>query len=142
MHRTLKFETARPARANLLQQQERFDEFVEEFNHQRPHQALGQKPPATVYRRSERSYWGLPVLEYPLAHEVRTVRGTGAIHMPDGHHCHITQSLVGQDVGLREVDDGRWLVTFASIDLGHYDERDKSFVPMEAKSNKPSPIRP
>jgi putative transposase len=142
MHRTLKQETTSPARKNLLQQQERFDEFVEEFNHQRPHQALGQKPPATVYRRSERSYWGLPVLEYPLAHEVRTVRGTGAIHMPDGHHCHITQSLVGQDVGLREVDDGRWLVTFASIDLGHYDERDKSFVPMEAKSNKPSPIRP
>ena len=41
MHRTLKPETTRPARSNLLQQQERFDDFVEEFNQERPHEALG-----------------------------------------------------------------------------------------------------
>src|SRR5690606_36091 len=52
MHRTLKFETARPARGNLLQQQERFDEFREEFNFARPHEALGMKRPADVYERS------------------------------------------------------------------------------------------
>jgi hypothetical protein len=49
MHRTLKQETTRPARANLLQQQERFDEFVDEFNQQRPHEALEMKRPAEVY---------------------------------------------------------------------------------------------
>lgn len=142
MHRTLKQETTRPAKRNLLQQQERFDDFVDEFNHRRPHQALDQKTPATLYQPSARSYDGLPDLEYPLADEVRTVKGTGAIHMPDGQHCHITQSLVGQELGLREVDDGCWLVSFASLDLGTYRERDKTFVPMEAKSIKPSPIRP
>ena len=142
MHRTLKQETTRPAKRNLLQQQERFDDFVEEFNNRRPHQALDQETPASVYQRSTREYRGLPDLEYPSADEVRTVKGTGAIQMPDGHHCHITSSLVGQDLALREVDDGRWLVSFASLDLGHYHERDKTFEPMEAKSNKPSPISP
>src|SRR5262252_3931497 len=54
MHRTLKFETTRPPRTNLLQQQERFDEFVEEFNNERPHEALAMKRPAQVYKPSPR----------------------------------------------------------------------------------------
>lgn len=140
MHRTLKQETTRPARGNLFQQQERFDDFVVEFNHQRPHQALGLRTPAMVYRCSERTYNGLPELEYPLADEVRRVHSAGFVQTPDGGRCCLTQALIGEEVGFREVDDGRWLVTFAALDLGHYDERDKTFEPMEAKSNKPSPI--
>jgi len=127
MHRTLKQETTRPARRNLFQQQERFDEFIVEFNQRRPHQALYQKTPASVYRPSERSYRGLPELDYPLSDEIRRVSVAGAIQMPDRHTCYLTQALVGEHVGLREVDDGRWLLTFSTTNLGHYNERDKSF---------------
>jgi len=48
MHLTLKREATRPAGANLLQQQAKFDVFLEEFNHERPHEALGMKFPAEV----------------------------------------------------------------------------------------------
>jgi putative transposase len=142
MHRTLKQETTRPARQNLFQQQERFDDFVDEFNSERPHQALDLRTPATVYRSSERTYHGMPELNYPLADEVRRVRAGGFVQTPDGGRCSLSLALIGEDVGFREIEDGRWLVTFAMLDLGYYDERDKSFEPMEAKSNKPSPVSP
>jgi len=56
MHGTLKPETAHPPAANLHAQQRRFDHFRAEFNHERPHEALGQTPPAQHYTRSPRSY--------------------------------------------------------------------------------------
>src|SRR5205085_2560720 len=56
MHRTLKRETTRPAYANLLQQQERFDAFVEEYNCRRPHEALAMRTPGAVYTPSPRLY--------------------------------------------------------------------------------------
>jgi putative transposase len=56
IHLTLKTEATKPASANVLQQQARFDAFVERFNHERPHQALGLKVPADVYVRSPRVY--------------------------------------------------------------------------------------
>jgi transposase InsO family protein len=141
MHRTLKQETTRPAKRNLLQQQERFDEFIAEFNGQRPHQAIDMKCPADVYRLSPRRYQGLPELTYPLDDDVRRVDARAVIKMPDGVQCYLTHALVGQTVGIREVDDGRWLINFAGLNLGYYDERDKAFNQM-ANFNKPSPISP
>jgi transposase len=142
MHRTLKQETTRPAKANLLQQQERFDAFVEEFNHERPHQALAMQRPADIYRPSPRRYEGLPELEYPLHDEVCRVDNRGVINMPDNRACYLSQALVGCHVGLREVEDGHWLVTFASLDLGYYDEREKAFAEMDGNFNEGSPISP
>lgn len=142
MHRTLKQETTRPAKANLLQQQERFDEFVDEFNHERPHEALEMQCPATIYRSSSRRYEGLPEPEYPLHDDVVRVDARALIKLPDGVQCYLTHALVGQHVGIREVDDGRWLITFASLNLGYYDERDKAFTETEANFNNPSPISP
>src|SRR5579871_2089484 len=66
MHLTLKKETTRPAGANFLQQQARFDEFVHEFNTERPHEALAMKCPAEVYTPSSKPYSGLPDLTYPF----------------------------------------------------------------------------
>jgi transposase InsO family protein len=142
MHRTLKQETTRPAKANLIQQQERFDLFVDEFNRERPHEAIAMQRPADRYQRSERHYTGLPEPDYPLADDVRTVGANASIFMPDGNRCHLTHALVGQRVGIREVTDGKWLITFAGLNLGHYDERDKSFTEMEPNSNNTSPISP
>ena len=121
MHRTLKFETTRPPRTNLLQQQERFDEFVDEFNNERPHEALGMKRPAQVYKASPRKLpTVLPELEYPQHDDVLAVDRNGYV-------CHrrrrsyLSVALAYQTVGVREELDGRWLVTFAKLDLGHVD---------------------
>jgi transposase InsO family protein len=59
MHLTLKAAATRRAAANVLQQQGRFDAFVDEYNRERPHQALAMKAPADVYRPSARDYRGL-----------------------------------------------------------------------------------
>jgi hypothetical protein len=65
----------------LLQQQARFDEFVQEFNHDRPHQALAMKPPADIYRPATRSYTGLPEIEYPMHDRNALVTACGRICM-------------------------------------------------------------
>src|SRR3954464_1327086 len=77
MHLTLKKEATRPAGANILQQQARFDAFVDEFNTERPHQALAMKVPADVYAASTRAYRGLPELDYPLHDRDAVVTGCG-----------------------------------------------------------------
>ena len=68
MHLTLKMETTRPPGSISLQQQDRFDAFVHEFNTERPHEALGMKCPAQLYTASPRRYDGLPELTYPLTY--------------------------------------------------------------------------
>ena len=84
MHRTLKAETARPARSNLLQQQERFDEFRRQFNEERPHEALEMKRPMEVYRPSERRLpQPLPELAYPLHDDVLIVGRGGHVRLPE-----------------------------------------------------------
>ena len=121
MHRTLKFETTRPPRTNLLQQQERFDEFVEEFNTERPHEALGMKRPAQVYKASPRKMPAVvPELDYPQHDDVLKVDRVGYI-AHRRRRCYLSTSLAHQTVGVREEPDGRWLVTFAKLDLGHVD---------------------
>jgi transposase InsO family protein len=120
MHRTLKQETTRPARNNLLQQQERFDEFVEEFNSVRPHEALAMKRPGDVYISSTKPYpEQLPELTYPTHDEVLLVGATGMLHLPRRRLIYLSASLAGHPVGLREEEDGRWLVTFVDRNLGH-----------------------
>jgi transposase InsO family protein len=121
MHRTLKRETTRPARANLLQQQERFDAFVEEFNHERPHEALAMKRPAEVYADSPRAHpVVLPELPYATHDDVLKVNRNGFIRLCR-RTTYVTTALAGHPVGVREEDDGRWLVSFASLDLGFVD---------------------
>jgi transposase InsO family protein len=134
MHRTLKFETARPARTNLLQQQERFDDFVAEFNHQRPHEALGMKPPAEVYSPSSRPFPSkLPEPEYTAYDDVLRVNRTGQIYIAGIGQVVLSQSLAGELVGIREERDGSWLVTFATLNLG-YVGTDATLRPMSASS--------
>jgi transposase InsO family protein len=130
MHRTLKAETTRPAGANSLIQQERFDRFRAEFNERRPHQALGMKLPADVYTTSERKLpKRLPEPEYPLHDDVVIVGRSGHVRMASRRHVFLSEALVGQAVGLRERDDGKWLVTFVSLNLGCYDPRSGEFEP-------------
>jgi len=125
MHRTLKEATAKPPRANLKAQQRAFDVFRKEYNHERPHEALGQKTPASVYVPSIRDYpERLPQQRgYPQDWPTRMVRKAGAMKW-NGREIQINNALAGQEIGLEPVEDGRWVVHFESLRLGIFDERE------------------
>lgn len=120
MHRTLKAETTRPSGMNSLQQQDRFDAFVNEFNEERPHEALAMKMPAEVYAPSSRAYDGLPDVEYPFHDKDILVTACGRICM-HRKKINVSTVLAGQRLGVKEVDDGIWLVSFMHYDLGYID---------------------
>lgn len=120
MHLTLKQETTRPPGLNAIQQQERFHAFREEFNAERPHEALGMKCPADLYAPSPRPYAGLPEIEYPFHDRDALVTACGRICM-HRKKINISTVLAGQTLGIKEVDDGIWLVSFLAYDLGYID---------------------
>lgn len=122
MHRTLKAETTRPPSWSTRSQQRTFDRFRREFNEERPHEALGQKTPSSIYRPSERPFpQRLPEIEYPSHYEVRKV-GSGGIFGWRSRIVFVSDSLVGERIGLVEVEDGLWKVWFANMELGILDE--------------------
>lgn len=129
MHLTLKKETAKPAQLNFLQQQVRFDEFVEEFNSERPHEALQMKYPGEIYKKSPRIYSGLPPVEYPMHDRVILITACGRICIKK-LKINLSQVFAGQAVGIKEVNDKIWLVTFMDYDLGYFDEDSKRFEPI------------
>ncbi|MBX4931848.1 IS481 family transposase [Rhizobium bangladeshense] len=120
MHLTLKKEATRPSGKNILQQQARFDAFVSEFNQERPHEALNMKVPADLYAASSRLYQGLPEIDYPFHDREALVTNCGRICIYR-KKINISTVLAGQKLGLKEVDDGIWLVSFMHYDLGYID---------------------
>jgi putative transposase len=113
MHLTLKREATKPAAANVLQQQARFDAFVERFNQERPHQALGLKVPADLYVRSPRVYRGLT---YPFHDATYIVTHCGRICFK-GRKVNLSHVFAGQNVGVTQVREHIWLVTFMLYDF-------------------------
>lgn len=130
MHLTLKKETTRPPGMNSLQQQARFDDFVAEFNLERPHEALDMQRPADIYTGSARPYAGLPELTYPLHDREYLVTACGRVCM-HRKKINISTVLAGQKVGLKEVDDGIWLVSFMHYDLGYIDLEQRTLQPID-----------
>ncbi len=121
LHRTVKEDTASPPAANLRAQQRRFDRFRQVFNEERPHEALGQTTPAAHYDPPPRPYGGrLREPDYDADHEVRRVRQSGEIKWCGGR-VFIGQALVGEPVGLEEIDDGCWAVHYGPVTLGTLD---------------------
>jgi transposase InsO family protein len=130
MHRTLKSEATRPSGSNFLQQQAKFDVFVREFNYERPHEALDMKTPADVYTPSTQPYRGIGELSYPFHDRTVLVTYCGRICIFK-KKINLSTSLAGQAVGIKEVDDGIWLVTFMDYDLGYIDLEEKTLQPLE-----------
>jgi putative transposase len=123
MHRTLKAETTRPPSNTRLAQQRRFDRFREEFNFERPHEALDMQTPASQYTASTRAMpERLPPLEYPNRFEVRYVSANGGIRW-NRQWVNVSVTCVGEYVGLEEIDDGIWNVYFGPLKLGRLLER-------------------
>jgi putative transposase len=121
MHLTLKKETTRPAGENFLQQQDTFDAFIDRFNRERPHQGIGMKTPAELYQPSQREYRGLPELDYPWHDRTVTITTCGRICI-GRQKVNVSQVFAGQSVGVKEVANRIWLVSFMHYDLGFFDD--------------------
>lgn len=125
MHRTLKKATAKPPASSLRVQQRRFDDFRQEYNEQRPHEALKQQTPASRYVDSPLVYPDkLPELHYPEYYQVHKVSSNGVVYSHNGQ-LYISHLLHGERVGMEEIDDGIWDIYFGPIRLGYIDIRDQ-----------------
>jgi putative transposase len=120
MHLTLKKEATKPAAQNFLQQQAKFDDFIDCYNRERPHQALDMKYPAELYLPSPRPYHGLDELHYPFHDQTITVTQCGRICF-GRRKINLSTVFAGQNVGVKEVSDRIWLVSFMDYDLGFFD---------------------
>lgn len=132
MHRTLKEATALKPGSNFLQQQELFDQFRDEYNLERPHEALKMKTPQSIYKSSKRVFPDeLPVPEYEDHDFVRTVYAKGQVAFGSNHTFFLSAALAGQPIGITQAEEKLWRVTFLDLDLGYYDEETNRFTEME-----------
>jgi putative transposase len=123
MHRTLKAEATRPPAHSMPGQQVKFDHFRQEFNYERPHEALDMQTPASVYEKSTRAMPDrLPALEYPDRYELRLVSENGGIRW-NSEWVNVSITCAGEYVGLEEIEDGIWNVYFGRLKLGRLHER-------------------
>lgn len=128
LHRTLKAETTRPPAASCRAQHGRFTRWRRHYNEERPHEALRQCPPATVYQASPRAYPPrLPRAEYPGHFEVRRVSRNGGIRW-HAHRVPVSHTLMEEYIGFEAIDDGLWDVYFFQCRLGRFDERLKRII--------------
>ena len=143
MHLTLKKEATKPAAKNFLQQQAKFDRFIECYNHERPHQALDMKYPGELYRGSPRPYVGLGERVYPFHDRTITVTQCGRICI-GRRKINLSIVFAGQNVGIKEVAEKIWLVTFMDYDLGFFDQEtgrvECALNPFAAKVLPMSPV--
>jgi transposase InsO family protein len=129
MHGTLKAATAKPPAETLAAQQQRFDRFRWEYNEERPHEALGQETPASRYRPSPRCYpERIEEPAYDAEHAVRRVRSNGEIRW-GGDLIFISETLIGEPVGVAETETGDWVVSFADYPVGLIDRRTHTLRP-------------
>jgi putative transposase len=121
MHRTLKDETASPPASSMRAQQNRFNVFREEFNHVRPHQALGGKTPASRVRPFPGTMPRRFVdFEYPIDAHVRRVRSNGEIKWASGK-IFLSEVLIGELIALVELDHGLFAIYFGPVRIGTLD---------------------
>jgi transposase InsO family protein len=123
MHRTLKGEAISPPRKNMAEQQRAFERFQRVYNNDRPHEALGQKAPMTIYRRSAREYPPrLSEIEYPQSYSLRQVKENGCFKWQN-EELYISGTLAGELIGFKPIDNGIWKIYFSFYPLGTLEER-------------------
>jgi hypothetical protein len=126
MHRDMAQELERFPAWTKREQQEHCWRWREEFNHHRPHEALGGATPASVYRKSTKVFpSGTPVLTYPAFLQPRVVSSCGTVR----YQCfqrHLSGALAGQTVAFEPLPDGAFQVWYADVCLG------KGYLPWTA----------
>ena len=135
MHETLKYDTT--IHANARCQQRAFDRFREEFNFERPHEALKQRTPGSVHTSSPRPFpRRIPEVSYPDGYVVRRVRHNGEIKWR-GQTIYLSQQLTGEPVGLLQTDNDLWNIHFGSLYLATWNQRRcKLEVPRQRRQQK------
>jgi len=128
MHRTLKQETASPPERTWRQQQQAFNRFRREYNQERPHEAIDQQPPASLYVPSPRPYpLRVPEMTYPDDIVVRKVCSQGDLKW-HSHQIYLSETLAGELVGLRQTSDRLWDIYFGLIKLAQLDSHDYRLI--------------
>lgn len=131
MHRTLKQEVAMPAANNRREQQRALEQFRQEYNQVRPHEALGMQTPASVYTPSQREYpRQVREPEYPATMLVRSIHSKGHFRWKKRHEVFVSEVLWGEPVGLLPVDERWYTVYFAHIPLGRFDSWQRRVLPL------------
>jgi len=120
MHRTLADWIRDHPQSNMRSQQRSFNAFAWEFNNVRPHQSLGQKPPATAVK-PYRPFSSRPgPIEYDSTMAVRPVRSKGYIQWNDAH-IFTSEVLTGANIGLLQIDQTVWSIYFGAVRIGYLD---------------------
>jgi putative transposase len=117
-HRTLKERTTKPPSATMLEQQRAFDYFRHDYNDERPHEALGQKPPASVYEPSWRPFREPRAPEYGDGFAVRQITCNGRLHVA-GTSIYVGRVLAQQPLGLRQTDEDEWDIYYGPLLVGY-----------------------
>lgn len=123
MHRDLKASCAKPSAYDLKAQQRRLNQFVREYNHERPHEALAMKTPASIHKYSSRPFpEKIPSYDYDSAMKVLKVTQNGAIRWSSYYWVYLSASLQGKYIGALEIGNGIWRVFYRNVFLGYFDE--------------------
>jgi len=135
MHLTMN-ETENPPGYDLARQQKRFNEFRRYFNEERPHEALEQKTPATIYQASKRIYTGKEMEpEYGTNMQTRKVQIRGEFYWKS-EPVFLSETLRGQTIGLAEIADERWQIYFGNLELGTFDSKTMKVVHKEGAKRR------
>jgi len=129
-HKTLKAATTKPSSSSFRRQQQRFDDFIEEYNIHRPHQSLfNRRPPGEFYINSPRPYPGkIPPLTYAEGTEVRLVGSNGCIKWRN-RPITLSTNIIGDYVGIAEEGGDRFSVRYGNLQLGWIDAASGDFKP-------------
>ena len=136
MHRTLKARATQPPGADLSVQQRMFKRFRKTYNEVRPHEALDDETPASLWKPSSRPYpETIPTPEYPPHLEVRRVSNCGTFRLHSVQQF-LSQALNGEHIGLEQVHDGIWNILYYDTLLGRFDEPNKRITGAPALRGK------
>ncbi len=139
MHLTLSRDCADPPARSLRAQALRFEAFRKLYNEERPHEALGQTPPAAHYAPSPRRYSGrLCPPDYPPEALVRQVKRSGEIKWR-GRYVYVSQTLAGQPIGVEQTDEALWRVTYGPVELGQLRPQGGLERPRRSRTRAPGP---
>lgn len=131
LHKTLKYESICPAANNIMQQQEKFDDFMFKYNNERPHESLGQKTPGSLYRASPVKYAEIDVRRYYSGHDFsRRVNDRGEISINPRMPVKISKIFYGEHLGFKEYGS-TYLVSYSKYDIGQIDKNTLKFEPLE-----------
>ncbi len=121
MHRTLKQETLRPPERNPRRQQDAFHAWQKIYNHERPHESLDYRTPASCYARSLRAFpRRVPEVEYDADVHVRRISQKGEMRW-NGQRTFVSETFAYEYLGLRASDDRYYEVLYGPLVIGWFD---------------------